>query len=88
MFCSSVDLVSTEMGPGPRPGDTSIGANRPRNVRGARPRRRQASQVGNIRFRAVTNDVFEPEARHYLTVWMEGDHFGGEPRARTPRTRC
>ncbi len=38
-------------------------------------------QVGNIRFRAVTNDVFEPEARHYLTVWMEGDHFGGEPRA-------
>ena len=38
-------------------------------------------QVGNIRFRAVTNDVFEPEGRHYLTVWMEGDHFGGEPRA-------
>jgi 8-oxo-dGTP diphosphatase len=28
--------------------------------------------VFDIRFRAVTNDVFEAEGRHYITVWMEG----------------
>ena len=35
-------------------------------------------QVQNVRFRAVTNDVFEGEGRHYLTVWMEGDYQSGE----------
>ena len=35
-------------------------------------------EVGNVRFLAVTNDVFEDERKHYLTVWMEGDYLGGE----------
>lgn len=35
-------------------------------------------EVENVRFGAVTNDVFEDEARHYLTVWMEADHLSGE----------
>lgn len=36
-------------------------------------------KVKNIRFRAITNDVFEDEEKHYLTVWMEADHRSGEP---------
>lgn len=34
-------------------------------------------EVGSVRFLAITNDVFEKEARHYLTVWMEGDYLSG-----------
>lgn len=34
-------------------------------------------EVGSVRFFAITNDVFEKEARHYLTVWMEGDYLSG-----------
>ena len=29
--------------------------------------------VVNIRFRAVTNDIFESTGRHYITLWMEGE---------------
>lgn len=36
-------------------------------------------EVSNVRFRAVTNDVFREEGRHYVTVWMEGDYRTGEP---------
>lgn len=35
-------------------------------------------EVANVRFRAVTNDVFEDEGKHYVTVWMEGDYRSGE----------
>ena len=35
--------------------------------------------VGNIRFKAVTNDVFETEERHYITLWMEGTYISGNP---------
>ena len=47
--------------------------------------RREASEetgveVENIRFRAVTNDVFESDDRHYITLWMEGDYVRGEPK--------
>lgn len=28
--------------------------------------------VVDIRFRAVTNDIFEREGKHYITVWLEG----------------
>ena len=29
-------------------------------------------EVVDIRFRAVTNDVFEETGKHYVTIWMEG----------------
>jgi 8-oxo-dGTP diphosphatase len=32
--------------------------------------------VMDIRFRAVTNDVFEATGRHYVTLWMEGTIIG------------
>lgn len=35
-------------------------------------------EVRDLRFRAITNDIFEPDGRHYVTIWMEGDYGGGE----------
>jgi 8-oxo-dGTP diphosphatase len=32
--------------------------------------------VVDIRFRSVTNDVFEETGKHYVTVWMEGKTTG------------
>jgi 8-oxo-dGTP diphosphatase len=32
--------------------------------------------VFDVRFRAVTNDVFEEEGQHYITVWLEGKPVG------------
>jgi len=34
--------------------------------------------VTNVRFGTVTNDVFEQEGRHYLTVFMLCDYAAGE----------
>jgi len=36
-------------------------------------------EVGDIVFKALTNDLFEAENKHYLTVWMEGRYVSGEP---------
>ena len=35
--------------------------------------------VVDIRFRAVTNDVFEETANHYITIWMEGRTTSNDP---------
>ena len=32
--------------------------------------------VTDIRFRAVTNDVFDATGRHYITIWMDGKSTG------------
>ena len=34
--------------------------------------------VGELTFRAITNDLFEPEDRHYITIWMEGRWAAGD----------
>jgi 8-oxo-dGTP diphosphatase len=31
-----------------------------------------------VKFRAVTNDVFEAEGKHAITLWMEGEYLSGE----------
>ena len=36
-------------------------------------------EVRDIRFRAVTTDIFESDGKHYITIWMEGT-AAGEPR--------
>lgn len=45
-------------------------------------RREAKEEVGldvfDVRFRTVTNDVFEEEGRHYITIWMDG-RSTGEP---------
>jgi 8-oxo-dGTP diphosphatase len=32
--------------------------------------------VVDMRFRAVTNDLFEATGKHYITIWMEGKSIG------------
>lgn len=32
-----------------------------------------------LRFRAITNDFFVEEHRHYITIWMEAPLLAGEP---------
>ena len=34
-------------------------------------------EVAAPRFVAVTNDLFEAEAKHYVTLWFEAEHTGG-----------
>lgn len=41
-------------------------------------REETAVDVGAPRFRALTNDVFEAEGKHYVTIWMEVDYLSGE----------
>ena len=33
-----------------------------------------------MRFRALTNDVFPNDGRHYVTIWMEGRDASGDTR--------
>lgn len=40
--------------------------------------------IQNVRFGAVTNDVFENENKHYVTVWVLSDAEEGEPSITEP----
>ena len=40
--------------------------------------------VADPRFVAVTNDIFESDGRHYVTVWMRADADAGEPSVQDP----
>ncbi|HUP26234.1 MAG TPA: NUDIX hydrolase [Candidatus Limnocylindrales bacterium] len=40
--------------------------------------------IKNVRFLAVTNDVFKAEAKHYVTIWIEGDWSSGNPAIMEP----
>ena len=35
-------------------------------------------QITNIKFHAVTNDIFKKENKHYITIFMESDYSSGE----------
>jgi len=35
-------------------------------------------EVAEIEFRAVTNDLFEAEGKHYLTLWFDAKHMSGD----------
>jgi len=35
--------------------------------------------ITDVKFRAMTNDFFEQEGKHYVSIWMEGKYIGGEP---------
>jgi 8-oxo-dGTP diphosphatase len=41
-------------------------------------------KIKNIRFGAVTNDLFEEENKHYVTIWMLSDYESGEPKILEP----
>ncbi len=38
-----------------------------------------AVDVADVRYRAITNDVFKDTGKHYVTIWMEASYTGGEP---------
>ena len=35
--------------------------------------------VVDLRFRAFTNDIFESDGQHYISIWMDGKSISGEP---------
>jgi 8-oxo-dGTP diphosphatase len=37
--------------------------------------------IRNPTFVGITNDVFESESKHYVTVWMEAEYVSGEATA-------
>jgi 8-oxo-dGTP diphosphatase len=37
--------------------------------------------IGPARFAGVTNDVFEAEGKHYVTLWFEAEHASGDATA-------
>jgi 8-oxo-dGTP diphosphatase len=40
--------------------------------------------IANVRFIGITNDIFEAEGLHYITLWMAGDYLSGEPEINAP----
>ncbi len=41
-------------------------------------------RIKDLRFLAATNDIFESENKHYVTIWMESDWESGEPSIMEP----
>jgi 8-oxo-dGTP diphosphatase len=41
-------------------------------------------EISEVKFRVVTNDVFEAEQKHYVTIWMEAKYVSGEPGVKAP----
>ena len=40
--------------------------------------------IGNVRFGAVTNDLFETDKKHYVTIWVLSDWAENEPSITEP----
>jgi 8-oxo-dGTP diphosphatase len=41
-------------------------------------------KVKNLKFAAITNDVFVKDNKHYVTIWMVADWEDGEPEVKEP----
>lgn len=41
--------------------------------------------ISNMVFLGVTNDVFETEQKHYLTIWFDAAYESGEARLKAPK---
>jgi 8-oxo-dGTP diphosphatase len=37
-------------------------------------------EIEDMRFVAVTNDYFEANEKHYISLWMAGSYISGEPK--------
>ena len=35
-------------------------------------------EIDHVVFKTITNDIFEKEGKHYVTLWMEADYLSGE----------
>jgi 8-oxo-dGTP diphosphatase len=42
-------------------------------------------EIDGLKFIGLTNDVFESEGKHYVTIWMEARYAGGEAKINSPR---
>jgi 8-oxo-dGTP diphosphatase len=42
------------------------------------------SEITNVQFLAATNDLFEAEGKHYVTIWMTADWQANEPESKEP----
>ena len=40
--------------------------------------------ISEVKFRVITNDLFEREQKHYITVWMDAKYVSGEPQIAAP----
>lgn len=40
--------------------------------------------IDNLKFRTMTNDIFEADKKHYVTAWMEANYVSGEPTVKAP----
>ena len=53
---------------------------------GAREAREETGlEVADLSFVAITNDLFEAEQKHYITIWMRAGAIVGEPSIASPR---
>lgn len=41
--------------------------------------------ITDLTFCTITNDIFEEEGKHYVTIWMEGKYVSGEARVNSAR---
>ncbi len=41
-------------------------------------------EIKNVRFLTATNDIFEKEGKHYITIWMLAEWKAGEPEVMEP----
>jgi 8-oxo-dGTP diphosphatase len=41
-------------------------------------------KVQNIRFGALTNDIFKNDNKHYVSIWMVSDYAGGKEKITEP----
>lgn len=41
-------------------------------------------EIKDVTFHVITNDVFEKEQKHYITVWMEATYVSGEAQVSAP----
>ncbi|MEJ2237300.1 MAG: NUDIX domain-containing protein [Gemmatimonadales bacterium] len=37
-----------------------------------------AVEIAGVEFKGVTNDFFDVEGKHYLTLWFQAEHLSGE----------
>ena len=42
-------------------------------------------RIGDVKFRVITNDVFEKEQMHYITIWFDANYVSGEPGVHSPK---
>ena len=41
-------------------------------------------ELGKVKFYTATNDIFQDEGKHYITLFLDGEYIGGEPKLLEP----